>query len=49
MRSKGIAPEACFKNRDALSKAKIHGPLAAGISGDINEVADSIVLLCGVG
>jgi putative restriction endonuclease len=40
----GIAPGAWFKDRDALSKARVHGPTVAGISGGAKEGADSIVL-----
>lgn len=33
-----------FENRQALSKARVHAPTQAGISGSQNEGADSIVL-----
>ncbi|KMV28361.1 hypothetical protein AB733_24165 [Photobacterium swingsii] len=40
----GIKPGDKFKNRDALSKAGVHCPTVAGISGSKLEGADSIVL-----
>lgn len=39
-----IKPGQCFRNRNILSKAKVHRPTQKGISGSINEGADSIVL-----
>lgn len=40
----GIREGRVFENREALSKARVHAPLQAGISGSQNEGADSIVL-----
>jgi putative restriction endonuclease len=40
----GNAPGKWFKDRAALSKARVHGPTIAGISGGSKEGADSIVL-----
>ena len=37
-------PGSLFKNRAHLSKARVHRPTMAGISGSKNEGADSIVL-----
>ena len=39
-----IKPGRIFKNRDELSKSRIHGPTMAGIWGRENEGASSIVL-----
>lgn len=40
----GITPGTWFEDRAALSKARVHGPAVAGISGGSKEGADSIVL-----
>ena len=43
----GVAEGAVFASRAALSRRGVHAPLRAGISGDQDEGADSVVLTGG--